>query len=65
MAYVSSRGKLTKSEHGDGAADAYAKAGFKQPGERNGKRKKSSTFDTTLAPVVIATEKFNQKSEEN
>ena len=62
MAYASSRGKLTKSEHGDGAADAYAKAGSKQPEERNGKRRKSSTFDTTLAPAVIATVKFNKKA---
>jgi hypothetical protein len=37
---------------------AYVKAGFKQPKERAGKVRKTSTFDITLTTAVIAMEFF-------
>ena len=50
--------RANESYQGDGAAEAYAEAGFKQPTERNGKQRDSSTFDTTLTTVVQAHEMF-------
>jgi hypothetical protein len=39
---------------GQGAIQAYAEAGFKQPTTRNGKTRGRSTFDTTLSTAVFA-----------
>ena len=39
---------------GDGAAEAFAEAGFTQPKVRNGKTRGGNTFDTTLTTAVVA-----------
>jgi len=48
--------RANERSQGDEAVDAYAKAGFKQPTERNGSKRPSSTFDTTLTTAVQAHE---------
>tara|TARA_R110000824_G_scaffold387391_1_gene582664 strand:+ start:328 stop:1641 length:1314 start_codon:yes stop_codon:yes gene_type:complete len=50
--------RASEGYQGDGAAEAYAEAGFKQPTERNGQQRDSSTFDTTLTTAVQAHEMF-------
>ncbi len=46
--------RAQESYQGDEACTAFAMAGFKQPKERAGKTRGSSTFDTTLTTAVIA-----------
>ena len=50
--------RAAEGYQGDGAAEAYAEAGFKQPKIRNGMVRASSTFDTTLTTAVQAQQMF-------